>query len=184
MKYVVGIDEQDYVALPSGSVEVVSRIKANQCERWAKALGSEAKDRRYYELVEDTIHEEFDYRYFIVRDETGEICAVQPFFILDLDLLVGIKPQFGWLTDRIRRLWPGFMRARALMVGCAAGEGHLDGNDELAQHCSARLLSSALVKEARNLKASLVVLKEFPARYWNASSTTISPGFRASRMSC
>jgi hypothetical protein len=165
VNYIVDVDEQSHVALPGGSVEVVSRTKANQCERWANALGAEAKDRRYYELVEDTIHEEFDYRYFIVRDETGEICAVQPFFILDLDLLVGIKPQFGWLTDSIRRLWPGFMRARTLMVGCAAGEGHLDGKDELAQRCSAQLLASALVTEARDLKASLVVLKEFPAKY-------------------
>jgi Acetyltransferase (GNAT) domain len=165
MNYLVGVNEQDHVALPSGSVDVVSRFKANQCERWANALGSEAKDRRYYELVEDTIHREFDYRYFIVRDQTGEICAVQPFFILDLDLLIGIKPRFGWLTDSIRRLWPGFMRARTLMVGCAAGEGHLDGKDEVAQRCSARLLASALVKEARNLKASLVVMKEFPAKY-------------------
>jgi Acetyltransferase (GNAT) domain len=165
MNYVVDVNEQSHVALPSGSVEVASRTRANQCERWANAFASEAKDRRYYELVEDTIHEEFDYRYFIVHDETGEICAVQPFFILDLDLLAGTKPQFGWLTDSIRRLWPGFMYARTLMVGCAAGEGHLDGKDEHAQRRSARLLASALVTEARNLKASLVVLKEFPAKY-------------------
>jgi hypothetical protein len=165
MNQMACVRERGNVALPGGSVEVASRTEAMQCERWAHAFGSEAKDRRYYELVEDTIHEEFDYRYFIVRDETGEICAVQPFFILDLDLLVGMKPQFGWLTDFIRSFWPRFMRARTLMVGCAAGEGHLDGKDEFAQRSSARLLASALVKEARKLKAHLVVLKEFPAKY-------------------
>ncbi len=148
-----------------GSVEVVSRHEAMQCRHWSKAFGSEAKDRRYYELVEDTIHEEFDYRYFIVRDWNGEICAIQPFFILDLDLLVGAKPRIGWLTDFIRRLWPRFMRARTMMVGCAAGEGHLDGQDEFAQRASARLLASALVEKARDLKARLIVLKEFPAKY-------------------
>jgi hypothetical protein len=165
MNQIACVLEQDNVALPGGFVEVASRIKAMECERWANAFGSEAKDRRYYELVEDTIHEEFDYRYFIIRDETGEVCAVQPFFILDLDLLVGVKPQFAWLTDFIRRLWPGFMRARTLMVGCAAGEGHLDGRDEFARRSCARLLASALVQEARELKARLVVLKEFPAKY-------------------
>jgi hypothetical protein len=103
--------EQDSVALPNGSVEVVSRCEAMQCQRWSSTLGSEAKDRRYYELVEDTIHEEFEYKYFIVRDETGEICAIQPFFVLDLDLLTGAKPLFGRVTDFIRRLWPGFMHA-------------------------------------------------------------------------
>ena len=165
MNQIAGVREQGNVALSDASVEIAPRVKAIECERWAHAFSAEAKDHRYYELVEDTIHEEFVYRYFIVRDEMGEVCAVQPFFLLDLDLLVGVKPQFGWLTDFIRRLWPGFMRARTLMVGCAAGEGHLDGRDEFAQRSCARLLASALVKEARKLKARLVVLKEFPAKY-------------------
>ena len=177
MNQIAYFPEQDSVALPNGSVEVVSRSEAMQYERWAKTLNSEAKDRRYYELVEDTIHEEFDYRYFIVRDQTGEICAIQPFFVLDLDLLTGAKPLFGRLTDFVRRLWPGFMRARTLMVGCAAGEGHLDGKDELAQRCSARLLASALVQEARKLKARMVVLKEFPAKYRPALECFVDEDF-------
>lgn len=151
--------------LSRASVEVVSRIEAMQYRHWSSAFGSEAKDRRYYELVEDTIHEEFDYRYFVVRGWNGEICAIQPFFILDLDLLIGAKPRLGRLTGFIRRFWPRFMRARTLMVGCAAGEGHLDGKDGLAQHSSARALSSAIVEQARSLKARLIVLKEFPAKY-------------------
>jgi hypothetical protein len=157
--------EPSSVALSGASVEVVSRVEAMQYKHWTNAFGSEAKDRRYYELVEDTIHEEFDYRYFVVRDWNGNICAIQPFFMLDLDLLVGTKPRFGWLTGLIRRIWPRFMRARTLMMGCAAGEGHLDGKDEFAQHSSARALASAIVKEARCLKARLIVLKEFPAKY-------------------
>src|SRR3984957_6543739 len=99
MNQIAFIPEQDSVALPSGSVEVASRIEAMECARWANAFGAEATGRRYYELGEDTIHEEFDYRYFIVRDETGAICAIQPFFVLDLDLLIGASPQFGWLTN-------------------------------------------------------------------------------------
>jgi hypothetical protein len=157
--------ESGSIAASGGSVEVVSRLEAMQCRHWSNALGSDAKDRRYYELVEDTIHAEFDYRYFIVRDWSGEICAIQPFFILDQDLLVGAKPRIGRVTDFIRRLWPRFMRMRTLMVGCVAGEGHLDGQDEFAQRTSARLLASAIVKKARDLKARLIVLKEFPAKY-------------------
>ena len=136
-----------------------------QCAHWVNAFRSEAKDRRYYELIEDTIHEEFDYRYFIMRDWTGTIFAIQPFFLLDCDLLLGAKPQIGQLTRFIRRLWPRFMRARTLMVGCAAGEGQLDGKDEFAGRFCARLLASAIVKEARGLRVKLVVLKEFSAKY-------------------
>lgn len=155
--------EQDSVLLPT--VEVVSRTTVEQYEQWISALSSQVKDRRYYELVEDTIHEEFDYRYFVVRDSTGDIGAIQPFFLLDQDLLIGVKPRLGWLISLVRRLWPRFMIARTLMVGCAAGEGHLDGESELAQQWSAHLLASALLDEARDLKARLIVLKEFPAKY-------------------
>jgi Acetyltransferase (GNAT) domain len=146
-------------------VEVVSRQEVKQSRHWANAFGLEAKDRRYYELIEDTIHEEFDYRYFVVRDAAGDICAMQPCFILDLDLLIGAKPRIGLLTDLIRRAWPRFMRARTLMVGCAAGEGHIDGESEAAQRANAQLLASSILDEARKLKTRLIVLKEFPAKY-------------------
>ena len=146
-------------------MEVVSRHEVIQFTHWSIALGSEAKDRRYYELVEDTIHEEFDYRYFVIRDRNGEICGIQPFFTLDLDLLVGAKPRIGRLTGLIRRIWPGFMRARTLMVGCAAGEGRLDGKNEFVKWSNAHLLASAILKEARDLKTRLIVLKEFHAKY-------------------
>jgi hypothetical protein len=63
------------------------------------------------------------------------------------------------------------------MVGCAAGEGHLDGKDELAQRYSARLLASALVEEARKLKARIVVLKEFPAKYRAALECFVDEDF-------
>jgi len=160
-----------------GCVEVVSRWQLTGCRHWRSAFGVEAKDRRYYELVEDTLHREFDYRYFVVRDTAGEICAVQPFFVLDLDLLIGTRPRFGRAIDAIRRFWPRFMRARTLMVGCAAGEGHVDGQDEFAQARSARLLASAIVGAARQLKARLVVLKEFPAKYRSMLQCFIDKNF-------
>jgi hypothetical protein len=165
MNEVARFAEPGSVAVPGGSVEVVSRLEAMQCRHWTNSFGAEAKDRRYYELVEDTIHAEFDYRYFAVRDWKGEICGIQPFFILDLDLLIGTRPRIGGLTRFVRRLWPRFMHARTLMVGCAAGEGHLDGHDEFVRRSNARSLASAIVKEARGLKAGLIVLKEFPAKY-------------------
>jgi Acetyltransferase (GNAT) domain len=152
-------------AAQGGRVEVVSRREVMQSGHWVSAFGLEAKDHRYYELIEDTIHDEFDYRYFVVRDAAGEIRAVQPCFVLDQDLLVGTKPGIGRLTDLIRRVWPRFMRARMLMVGCAAGEGHVDGDNEAGQRANAQLLASSILDEARKLKTRLIVLKEFPAKY-------------------
>jgi hypothetical protein len=54
---------------------------------------------------------------------------------------------------------------RTLMVGCVAGEGHLDDADASPSKSPARLLAFTIVQHARKLKASLIVLKEFPAGY-------------------
>jgi hypothetical protein len=157
-------------------LEVIARDDLQRCPRWEIAFANERKDHRYYELVEDTLHPEFDYRYFVIKDAVGQICAVQPFFLLDLDLLVGASPRFGVLIDAARLMWPRLMRARTLMVGCVAGEGHLDG-DEASHGARVELLASTIAGQARRLGAQLVVFKEFPARYRPALDGLISHGF-------
>jgi hypothetical protein len=109
-----------------GSVKTIRRDELTWCRRWPHAFANERKDHRYYEIVEDTIFQGFDYRYFAIKDSSGEVCAVQPFFVHDQDLLAGAISKIGKLIDFIRIIWPRFMRLRMLMVGCAAGEGHLD----------------------------------------------------------
>ncbi|MGY4228850.1 hypothetical protein ACVMIH_006211 [Bradyrhizobium sp. USDA 4503] len=157
-------------------LQVIVRNDLERCPRWQFAFASERKDHRYYELVEDTLHPEFDYRYFLIKDAVDQVCAVQPFFLMDLDLLAGARPRFGVLIDAIRRMWPGLMRARALMVGCVAGEGHLDGDEACHRGC-AELLASTIAIHARRLGARLIVLKEFPARYRPILDCLIAHGF-------
>jgi predicted N-acyltransferase len=144
-------------------VDVISRAELAHCPRWSGAFSGSRKHYLYYELVEDTIRQGFDYRYFVIRDACGEVLAVQPFFVLDQDLLAGNR-RAAQLIGRIRRLWPRFLRLRTLMVGCTAGEGHLDG-DEHSRAESARLLATAIRGHARVLGARMIVLKEFPAKY-------------------
>jgi hypothetical protein len=50
-----------------GSVDIISRAELVTCERWKNAFNAERKDHRFYELVEDTIRQGFDYRYFVLR---------------------------------------------------------------------------------------------------------------------
>jgi len=68
------------------------------------------------------------------------------------------------------------MRARTLMVGCAAGEGHLDADGPSAAAMMAAL-AQAIEAHARQLGASLIVLKEFPARYRPALASFTRAGF-------
>jgi hypothetical protein len=148
-----------------GSVEVLTRAELTRLRHWPRAFAGQRKDHRYYELVEDAIEPRFEHRYFAIRNGAGEICAIQPFFILDQDVLAGTSASITAIAEAVRRVWPRFLRMRTLMVGCAAGEGHLDGRDAAARASNAKLLTGAIVRHARALKAHLIVLKEFPAGY-------------------
>src|SRR5262245_54111473 len=62
-----------------GCLQVIAREDLQHCPRWEVAFANERKDHRYYELVEDTLHPELDFRYFLIKDPTGEIRSIQPF---------------------------------------------------------------------------------------------------------
>jgi hypothetical protein len=156
----------DRVPAPGADrLPVVSRSDLAALPQWAEAFAHERKDRRYYEIVDETVCGDFDFRYFLLTDQHGSIRAIQPFFVLDQDLLTGLGGRLERLLARIRAVWPRFMRMRTLMVGCAAGEGHLAGADDDSRRMTAKQLASGLRREARALGAQLVVMKEFPARY-------------------
>jgi hypothetical protein len=144
-------------------VEIGQRAQIEGSAAWARALAGQRKDRRYYELVEDTIHQGFEYRYFILSDAAGEVRAIQPFFIADQDLLAGMGSRTGRAAGAIRRVWPRFMRMRTLMIGCAAGEGHLDAEDRETRSILVHSLAGAISRCARELRTGLAVFKEFTA---------------------
>ena len=167
-------------SLPDGRVDVAARGELGHLREWRDAFADLRKDHRYYELVEDTLAQDFEYRYFVVRDAHGGIVAIQPFLLLDQDLLAGAGESIGALAGLVRRPWPRFLRLRTLMIGCAAGEGHLDGGrggDEPRQRACARLLAGTVLRHARALGAPLIVLKEFPAKYRSALECFSARGF-------
>jgi Resolvase, N terminal domain len=120
------------------------------CRHWKYAFASQHKDHRYYEIVADTLHSEFRYLYFALRDAQGQIQAIQPFFILDQDILAGARPYIGNVLDLVRRQWPRFLLMRTMMVGCVAGEGHLDDGNWDTRAVYAQLLAGAIAQHARN----------------------------------
>src|SRR2546430_1151763 len=73
--------------------------------------------------------------------------------------------KIGSIVDRVRKIFPRFLTMRALMVGCAAGTGDLAACDEKDEAWVASSLQASLSCYTRQNKASLVVLKDFPATY-------------------
>src|SRR5579863_1276000 len=96
-------------AVNGGAVHIASRSEVSVLPHWRSAFAAERKDRRYYELLEDTLTDQFKYGYLVVRNGMN-VCAVQPYFILDQDLAAGSSGRVNKWTAGIRRLWPRFMR--------------------------------------------------------------------------
>jgi hypothetical protein len=86
-------ERRQRVADQEGDVDVLSSHHLQHCPHWKDAFASQHKDHRYYEIVANTLHSEFRYLYFAFRDTQGQIQAIQPFFILDQDILAERAPK-------------------------------------------------------------------------------------------
>ncbi len=161
----------------SFSISVLSRAELSGCAAWTAAFTDQRKDHRYYEILEDTLRGHFEYRYFAIVDNNGHVRAIQPFFLVDQDILEGLGAERIYWISLVRRFYPRFLKLRALMVGCSAGEAHLAAIDTLPVDIVAETLSNGIVEQARSLNAQLIALKEFPSRYRNALQCFAQCGF-------
>ena len=161
----------------SFSISVVSRAELSGCAPWTSTFTDQRKDYRYYEILDDTLRGNFEYRYFAIVDDNGQVRAIQPFFLVDQDILEGLGAEEIYWISLIRRFYPRFLKLRALMVGCTAGEAHLAATEALPVDVVTETLSNSIVKQARSLNAQLIVLKEFPSRYRKVLHCFVQCGF-------
>jgi predicted N-acyltransferase len=147
-------------------VETLAPEDLKKHEGWNAPFAGHYKDHRYYTIIEDTLHPEFVYGYIAVKGQDGYVLAVQPYFVLDQDLLTGSSGNIKAWADAIRKYWPKFLFQRTLMLGSVAGEGHLHVRE---QHVPLRqmagLIAEGALEAAKKEGAALVVFKEFKDRY-------------------
>jgi hypothetical protein len=162
------------IATTFGSAEVVRSARAIPPEIWRTTFASEARDARYYEVIEATLTEKFDYRYLILRNAGTGQTAIQPFFFIAQDLTDGLPKKIQQMVARVQRTFPRFMVMRVLMVGCAVGEGQVACSEPWA----VQALHEALRVVARQARASIIVFKDYPARHREALSHFSNDGYR------
>ena len=153
------------ILTPQGVAKVVASSELRNCDAWERAFHNKCKDRRYYEIVEETLRDGFEHRYLLLEDSSGKARAVQPVFFVRQNLIEGMPGKVSSFVDRVRKIFPRFLTMRVLMVGCAAGTGDLGACDERDETWVANALQASLPNYAKQNKASLVVLKDFPATY-------------------
>lgn len=148
-----------------GTGTILQRDGLAQSEEWRTAFSDQCKDHRYYELVEQTLANDFQYEYLLLRDDAGVVRGIQPFFFVQQNLVEGIPGGIRHLVDSVRRKFPRFLTMRILMVGCAAGEGHIGSIAAKDAKWLAQALHAVLPAVARAGRASLITLKDFSSRY-------------------
>ncbi|HEX4641700.1 MAG TPA: GNAT family N-acetyltransferase [Chthoniobacterales bacterium] len=147
-----------------GAARVLTRAELDQCPAWQSAFAGKSKDHRFYEIVADTLGTNFEHHYLVLEDRDGVVRGIQPVFFVQQNLVEGI-PALRKAVDKIRQRFPRFLTMRLLMIGNAAGEGHLSvampGDEEWVVNA----LYQVLEIYGRQSKASLIVFKDFPATY-------------------
>src|SRR6266480_1348479 len=166
----------DTIRLPQGALKVLTRAELQNCSAWKRAFQNRCKDHRYYEIVEETL-EGFEHHYLVVEDSSSHVRAVQPVFFVRQNLVEGVPGKIRSVVEIIRKIFPRFLTMRVLMVGCAAGTGDLGSCDENDEAWVANALLATLRTCARQNKASLIVLKDFPANYRSALETFALNGY-------
>jgi len=144
-----------------GTVEVYHSYRDVESGVWEASFGEQVRDGRFYQIAEDCLREQFDFRYIVIRnDRTGEF-ALQPTLLVDQDGAAGLPRQARSFVAAVREVYPRFLQMKLLMVGCAAGEGHPGSTEPWALQA----LHEALPRVARDTGAPIIVLKDFPAEY-------------------
>jgi hypothetical protein len=149
-----------------GSALVTDAVPSEDYEVWVAGFEGYPVDHRYYEIVHESLRDQFAHYYLLLKDGGGTTRAIQPFLIVSQDLATGTPLVTRKLLATIRRRFPGFLKLRMLMVGCSAGEGDIvleKQSREIAWTVNA--LKESLTPIARRLKAPLIVFKDFPKMY-------------------
>jgi predicted N-acyltransferase len=158
---------RDDVVVPfsQGTARALTLSQVRNLEAWKRAYQDKCKDHRYYELIEQTLANDFEYRYVQLEDGSGNIRGIQPILFVRQNLIEGMRGAFRKIVDLVRKTFPRFLTMRVLMVGCAAGAGDLGACNPEDEQFVADALSATLRNYARENKASLVVFKDFPVGY-------------------
>src|SRR5947208_1092089 len=165
------------VPFAQGTARILTLSGVRDLEAWKRAFQDKCKDHRYYELIDETLANEFEYHYALLEDDSGNVRAIQPIFFVRQNLVEGMRGAFRKIVDLVRKTFPQFLTMRVLMIGCAAGAGDLGVCDSNDERWTAEALGATLRNYARENKASLVVFKDVPAGYRSTLSVLSKNGY-------
>ncbi|HUO08076.1 MAG TPA: GNAT family N-acetyltransferase [Phycisphaerae bacterium] len=133
-------------------------------------LSQQICDHRYYELVHRSLGHDFPLSYIVLRDRAGRLRGAQPFFVVDQDILAGMKGKVPEITEKVRQMYPGFLKLKTMMLGNPAGPGApgialqpFSTDIGADHHWFTTALGEAVAEYGRRHGVKIVVFKDVPA---------------------
>ncbi len=148
------------------SISLLRSIEQRDAGEWHAACGGRADvlmDPRFLRAVENSMASEARFCNVIFRDGAGTPAGAAFLSLQMIDGLLLAPPRWKKLGERLRRLWPNFLKVKVLFCGCpvSTGESHLRIVPAADHHALLRQLDRLLVRLARTEHVSFVVVKEF-----------------------
>ena len=148
-----------------GGARIVALEEVRALPAWSTVFAHLAKDHRYYEIVDETLSDAFEFHYLVLERAGDGVLGIQPFFFVDQDFLATAHPSWQRLARGVRRFFPRVLRPKILMAGCAAGEGHPGAVDAASQRMLLRAAAEVFPRIARGRGVLPIVWKDIPAAY-------------------
>src|SRR5213080_1092650 len=142
------------IPFSEGMAKVVTRADLQKWNTWKCTFQNKCKDHRYYEIVEETLQNDFEHHYLGLEDPSRNARAIQPVFFVRQNLVEGVPGKIRSIVGGIRKVFPRFLTMRVLMVGCGAGTGDLGACEEKDEPWVANALQAILRTYAKQNKAS------------------------------
>src|SRR5215468_6014418 len=74
-----------------GAAVVADGISPQEYETWLAGFENYPLDHRYYEIVHQSLNDQFAHYYLFLKDNIGVTRAIQPFLIVSQDLATGTQ---------------------------------------------------------------------------------------------
>jgi hypothetical protein len=166
------------VETPFGCAVVVESVPTEDYNIWVAGFEDYPLDHRYYEIVHESLRDQFAHYYLLLKDDRAETRAIQPFLIVSQDLATGMPALIRKALARIRSRFPGFLKIRMLMVGSSAGEGDVVREKQSRDiQWTVDALRDSLKPVARGMKAMLIVFKDYPKLYRGSLDRLCQSGY-------
>src|SRR5947207_335881 len=96
----------DTIPFSQGVARIVTLSDLQDCGAWKQVFQNKAKDHRYYEIVDETLKNDFEHHYLLLEDRSGRVRAIQPFFFVRQNLVEGVPGKIRSLVDGVRKIFP------------------------------------------------------------------------------